>query len=44
MDYVMVMKNKIADFVLLYGVAEETEFDYFAKQIDEKLWGVPVID
>ena len=44
MDYVMVMKHKIADYVLLYGVAEESEFDYFAKEIDEKLWGVPVID
>jgi len=49
MDYVMVLKytskTSNENYVLLYGIAEPSEFDYFAKEIARQAWsGVSVID
>jgi len=49
MDYVMVLKytsrTSNENYVLLYGVAEPSEFDFFAKQITSQAWaGVTTID
>ena len=49
MDYVMVLKytskTSNENYVLLYGVAEPSEFDFFANQITTQAWaGVTVID
>ena len=44
MDYIMVLNHKDQDYVLLYGVADESEFKVFVDSIDKELWGVPQID
>lgn len=44
MDYIMVLNYKVKDYVLLYGVADQTEFKSFVDSIDKELWGVPEID
>lgn len=44
MDYIMVLNYKDQDYVLLYGVADESEFKVFVDSIDKQLWGVPQID
>jgi hypothetical protein len=44
MDYIMVLNYKAQDYVLLYGVADQTEFKTFVDSIDKQLWGVPEID
>lgn len=44
MDYVMVLNHKDQDYVLLYGVADESEFKTFVDSIDKEIWGVPQID
>ena len=44
MDYIMVLNYKNQDYVLLYGVADESEFKVFVDSIDKQLWGVPQID
>ena len=44
MDYIMVLNYKAQDYVLLYGVADQTEFKSFVDAIDKQLWGVPEID
>jgi hypothetical protein len=44
MDYIMVLKYKAQDYVLLYGVADQTEFKAFIDSIDKQLNGVPQID
>ena len=40
-DYLMVLNSNDQDFVLLYGVAEPTEFEFFARAIDKKIAGIP---
>ena len=44
MDYIMVLNHKDQDYVLLYGVADQSEFKVFVDSIDKELWGVPQID
>jgi hypothetical protein len=44
MDYIMVLNYKDQDYVLLYGVAEDSEFKTFIDSIDEELWGVPKVE
>lgn len=44
MDYIMVLNYKAQDYVLLYGVADQTEFKTFVDSIDKELNGVPQID
>ena len=49
MDYVMVLKytskTSNENYILLYGVAEPAEFDFFAKQLTTQAWsGVTTID
>ena len=44
MDYIMVLNYKAQDYVLLYGVADQTDFKTFIDSINEKLNGVPQID
>lgn len=44
MDYIMVLNHKDQDYVLLYGVADQTEFKSFVDSIDKEIWGVPEID
>ena len=44
MDYIMVLNYKAQDYVLLYGVADQTEFKTFVESIDKELNGVPQID
>lgn len=44
MDYIMVLNYKAQDYVLLYGVADQTEFKAFIDSIDKQLNGVPQID
>ena len=40
-DYMMVLNNNDQDYVLLYGVAETSEFETFANAIDKKMAGIP---
>jgi len=40
-DYLMVLNYSKQNYVLLYGVAEPSEFEFFAKAIDKKIAGVP---
>ena len=40
-DYMMVLNYKDQNYVLLYGVADTTEFEYFAKAIDKKISRIP---
>jgi hypothetical protein len=44
MDYIMVLNYKANDYLLLYGVADQSEFKSFIDSIDEELNGVPQID
>ena len=44
MDYIMVLNYKDQDYILLYGVAEDSEFKTFIDSIDEELWGVPKVE
>ncbi len=44
MDYIMVLNHKDQDYILLYGVAEDSEFKTFIDSIDEELWGVPKVE
>ena len=44
MDYIMVLNYKAQDYVLLYGVADQTDFKAFIDSIDKQLNGVPQID
>ena len=44
MDYIMVLNYKDQDYMLLYGVAEDSEFKTFIDSIDEELWGVPKVE
>lgn len=44
MDYIMVLNYKDQDYVLVYGVAEDSEFKTFIDSIDEELWGVPKVE
>ena len=37
MDYVMVLNYSKQDYVLLYGVGDKKDFDYFANQIAKRL-------
>jgi hypothetical protein len=37
MDYIMVMTVNKNDYVLLYGTAAQTDFEYLATSIDSKL-------
>ena len=39
-DYLMVLNYSKQNYVLLYGVAEPSEFEFFAKAIDKKIAGV----
>lgn len=41
MDYVMVLNYKANDYLLLYGVADPSEFKSFIDSIDKELNGVP---
>jgi len=40
-DYLMVLNYSDQDYVLLSGVAETSEYEFFAKAIDKKIAGVP---
>jgi hypothetical protein len=40
-DYLMVLNYSDQDYVLLSGVAETSEYEFFAKSIDKKIAGVP---
>ena len=44
MDYMMVLNSDKNDYVFLYGVAEGSEFEAFAKEIEDRLRGVTKID
>lgn len=44
MDYIMVLNYKNQDYMLVYGVAEDSEFKTFIDSIDEELWGVPEVE
>jgi hypothetical protein len=44
MDYIMVLNYKDQDYMLVYGVAEDSEFKTFIDSIDEELWGVPKVE
>lgn len=44
MDYIMVLNYKNQDYMLVYGVAEDSEFKTFIDSIDEELWGVPKVE
>ena len=44
MDYIMVLNYKAQDYVLLYGVADQTDFKAFIDSIDKQLNGVPQVD
>ena len=44
MDYIMVLNYKDQDYLLLYGVADQSEFKSFIDSIDKELNGVPHID
>ena len=44
MDYIMVLNYKDQDYLLLYGVADQSEFKSFIDSIDKELNGVPQID
>lgn len=43
-DYLMVLNSADQDYVLLYGVAETSEFETFANAIDKEIAGIPEID
>ena len=43
-DYIMVLNYKDQDYMLVYGVAEDSEFKTFIDSIDEELWGVPKVE
>jgi hypothetical protein len=43
MDYIMVLNYKDEDYLLLYGVAEPSEFKSFIDSIDKELTGVPQV-
>jgi hypothetical protein len=40
-DYLMVLNYSDQDYVLLSGVAETSEYEFFANAIDKKIAGVP---
>jgi hypothetical protein len=44
MDYIMVLNHKDQDYVLLYGVADQSEFKTFVDSIDKEIWSVPQLD
>ncbi len=44
MDYIMVLNYKAQDYVLLYGVADQSDFKTFIDSIDKVLNGVPQIE
>ncbi len=44
MDYIMVLNYRDQDYMLVYGVAGDSEFKTFIDSIDEKLWGVPKVE
>lgn len=44
MDYMMVLNNQKNDYVFLYGVADNQEFEVFANEIEDRLRGVTRID
>lgn len=44
MDYIMVLNYKAQDYVLLYGVADQSDFKTFVDSIDKELNGVPQIE
>lgn len=44
MDYIMVLNYKAQDYVLLYGVADQSDFKTFVDSIDRELNGVPQIE
>ena len=43
MDYIMVLNYKDEDYLLLYGVADPSEFKSFIDSVDKELTGVPQV-